>query len=425
MFLGLRERLTASFSPVKPSRVEQVATACETYKEKGFILPTFNCIAGSEETEEAVRCAYDNMYTVAPDVKLEHKYTEHWNTCGQVTMVRGVEADYARRRYVPIKQLGSGTYGSVWKMKIVGSEREIALKMFVATAGGDGVNFPSNTNEEFTTAMGQLATELKIISSVDSPNVIRYCDAFANASTRSVFLEMEFIDGSELGDWAQATTKERRQTKFIPMWRDALLALDALHSNNIAHRDIKGANIMVQRERLIFIDLGLSVHAEADFYDEKYPPHGPVIATHRNNWKNIIDAIVARTDIDKQQMQTLVLAEYDQMKIDIYTWMLADIYAVGTAFLKYLVLGRARNTCVDDFTELLSTLPLEQQEEIANWLVNLDEANTWPLDRIQMAMGAPYDGSPDIVLEKLLRYENYPKSIPLEEAIPLTCPLIQ
>ena len=48
--------------------------------------------------------------------------------------------------------------------------------------------------------------------------------------------------------------------EFLPLFRDMILGISYMHKNNIVHRDLKLANIMIESSALIkIIDFGLAI----------------------------------------------------------------------------------------------------------------------------------------------------------------------
>lgn len=103
-------------------------------------------------------------------------------------------------------------------------------------------------------------SEAKLLQNLKHPNIIRFCDAFAEATF--VYIVMEFCED---GDLAQliAKTKSAGDTfpkKVVINWLIQLaMALFYIHSRRVLHRDLKTNNIFVKRGGVIKLgDFGIA-----------------------------------------------------------------------------------------------------------------------------------------------------------------------
>ncbi len=110
--------------------------------------------------------------------------------------------------------------------------------------------------------------EIRLLASIDSPNVIKYKSAFFDEKSRQLCIVMEFADGGDLTVivfFIQSKIKQRKEKgvrfneNFI--WQtafDILRGLQFLHENKILHRDIKPANIFFVGKTAKLGDLNVS-----------------------------------------------------------------------------------------------------------------------------------------------------------------------
>ncbi|GKE10588.1 mitogen-activated protein kinase kinase kinase NPK1, partial [Tanacetum coccineum] len=102
----------------------------------------------------------------------------------------------------------------------------------------------------------ELEEEVKLLKNLSHPNIVRYLGTAREEESLNIFLE--FVPGGSIssllgkfGSFPESVI--RMYTKQI------LLGLEYLHKNGIMHRDIKGANILVDNKgRIKLADFGAS-----------------------------------------------------------------------------------------------------------------------------------------------------------------------
>ncbi len=89
------------------------------------------------------------------------------------------------RDFTLIKKLGDGAYSSVYKVKRSDDEQLYALKK---------VKLMSLTDKEKENALN----EVRILASIDHPNVIGFKEAFIDEPSSSLCLVMEYADNGDI-----------------------------------------------------------------------------------------------------------------------------------------------------------------------------------------------------------------------------------
>lgn len=84
-----------------------------------------------------------------------------------------------------IKKLGDGAYSSVYKVKRVSDNSIYALKQ---------VKMATLTEKERENALN----EVRILASIEEPNVISYKESFIDEPSSSLCLVMEYADNGDL-----------------------------------------------------------------------------------------------------------------------------------------------------------------------------------------------------------------------------------
>jgi cyclin-dependent kinase 12/13 len=153
--------------------------------------------------------------------------------------------------YENIAKVGSGTYGEVIKAYVKSDPSQIvALKKI--KIGNETEGFP-------ITAL----REIGILQQCDHPNIVKLLNVVTSSAKpnskeakHSTHLVFEYMDHELLG-YIETCTLSPAQVKCI--MKQSLEGLDYLHSQNIIHRDIKSANILVNNQGEVKIaDFGLA-----------------------------------------------------------------------------------------------------------------------------------------------------------------------
>ncbi|KAM3293576.1 hypothetical protein ACQJBY_036871 [Aegilops geniculata] len=149
------------------------------------------------------------------------------------------------------KLLGSGTFGQVYLGFNSEGGQMCAIKEVKVIADD------SNSKE----CLRQLNQEMLLLNQLSHPNIVQYYGSELSSETLSVYLE--FVSGGsihkllqEYGPFGEAIL--RKYTAQI------LSGLAYLHGRNTVHRDIKGANILVDPNGDIKLaDFGMAKHISA------------------------------------------------------------------------------------------------------------------------------------------------------------------
>ncbi|XP_052163947.1 mitogen-activated protein kinase kinase kinase NPK1-like [Oryza glaberrima] len=149
--------------------------------------------------------------------------------------------------------LGSGAFGSVFLGMDLDSGELLAVKQVL-------IGSSNATREKAQGHIRELEDEVKLLKNLSHPNIVRYIGTVREENSLNILLE--FVPGGSiqsllgrLGSFPEAVI--RKYTKQI------LHGLEYLHRNGIIHRDIKGANILVDNKGCIKLaDFGASKQVE-------------------------------------------------------------------------------------------------------------------------------------------------------------------
>ncbi len=149
--------------------------------------------------------------------------------------------------YAVEKELGRGGMAVVYKAVETDLHRVVALKVLPPGQGGP-------------TMAERFKREARMAASLDHPNIIPVYRVGQAAGT--YFFAMKFVEGRGV-DAIVESQGALPVPVVIEILRGAAAALAFAHERGIVHRDIKGANIMVDRDgRVLVSDFGIARAAE-------------------------------------------------------------------------------------------------------------------------------------------------------------------
>lgn len=218
-------------------------------------------------------------------------------------LVQGKWRGFSIGKYKVLERLGAGGMGSVYLCEHLTMHRKVAIKVL-----------PTSKNQD-PAALGRFYREARAAGSLDHPNLVRAHDIDQDGDLH--FLVMDYIDGVNLQQLVH------RRGKGLPVERachyifQTALGLAHAHDAGLVHRDVKPANILLDRQGIIrILDMGL-----ARFYEDQQ------------------DLLTLKYD-DKNVLGTADYVSPEQAVnshgVDIRT----DIYSLGST-LYYLLAGHA------------------------------------------------------------------------------------
>ncbi|KAL0234800.1 hypothetical protein PCE1_001836 [Barthelona sp. PCE] len=152
------------------------------------------------------------------------------------------------REYRVVKYIGKGSFGQVYRAIRHSDGLEYAIKE---------VDIRSMSQKERVEALN----EVRLLASVCSPFIIRYKHAFIEGAHKLHIV----TDYARCGDLQHRIKKLKSRRQFFSedtVWSyfiQIAMGLQALHNENILHRDIKAANIFLASDHQVKIgDLGVA-----------------------------------------------------------------------------------------------------------------------------------------------------------------------
>ena len=137
------------------------------------------------------------------------------------------------------KVLGKGSFGSVYLVRRRQDNKIYALKTVIL----EKLNKKEQENS---------VNEVRILASINHPNVIGYKEAFWDDEKSALNIVMEYADDGDLHTKIEKMKKAGGYFKEHIIWSYAIQMIEglkALHDKKIMHRDLKSANIFLVKDK--------------------------------------------------------------------------------------------------------------------------------------------------------------------------------
>ncbi|XP_075097208.1 protein IMPAIRED IN BABA-INDUCED STERILITY 1 isoform X2 [Nicotiana tabacum] len=144
-----------------------------------------------------------------------------------------------------LDKIGQGTYSSVFRARDLESGRTVALKK---------VRFYNFEPE----SVRFMAREILILRRLDHPNIMKLEGIITSRLSSSIYLVFEYME-HDISGLLSCPEVEFNESQVKCLMKQLLSGLDHCHSRGIMHRDIKGANLLVNNEGILKVaDFGLA-----------------------------------------------------------------------------------------------------------------------------------------------------------------------
>jgi len=126
--------------------------------------------------------------------------------------------------------IGRGGMGVVYRAEQLRYGRKVALKILAPELSADD-SFRERFEQEWRTA-----------ARIEHPNIVPIYEA--DESDGVLYIAMRYVEGTDLGSLLATEGRLEPQQAF-PVLEQVARALDAAHSNELVHRDVKPGNILI------------------------------------------------------------------------------------------------------------------------------------------------------------------------------------
>ncbi|MEU4732086.1 serine/threonine-protein kinase [Streptomyces sp. NPDC023588] len=151
-------------------------------------------------------------------------------------------------RYLLVEILGHGGMGTVWRAKDQLLDREVAVKELIISG---------LTDQERSTLHSRMTQEARAAARIKHPNVIAVYDVLEQEGRP--WIVMELVDGRSLADTI-ATEGTLLPHEAARVGVQVVAALEQSHRHGVLHRDVKPANVLLERGgRVVLTDFGIAL----------------------------------------------------------------------------------------------------------------------------------------------------------------------
>ena len=275
---GYRESVTSSVlepldeeSPLEPDRKSYVSFGAEsgsdTNNSKNLSVtdPEGNTVMQSYFDDVGSSPAGTDIDTGSLNARLSQFIAEDGEEEDEELMQHLEKDSWDDLKYMKGAMIGQGSFGTVFLALHAVTAELMALKQ---------VEMPSNSGTTMDAKKNSMIEALKheiaLLRDLKHANIVQYLGSNSDENHLNIFLE--YVAGGSVATMLvnYGSLNERLIANFV---RQILQGLNYLHSKDIIHRDIKGANILVDNKGTVKIsDFGISKRVEASSLLHPQPP---------------------------------------------------------------------------------------------------------------------------------------------------------
>mmetsp|Transcript_14731 Transcript_14731/g.22206 ORF Transcript_14731/g.22206 Transcript_14731/m.22206 type:complete len:674 (-) Transcript_14731:403-2424(-) len=137
------------------------------------------------------------------------------------------------------KCIGNGSFGSVYTCMDEATGQLMAVKALAIPTSCQVTGLDSDQSE-----LAKLCKEIEYMRSFNHPNIVRYLGATVDEASLQLYIFQEWVPGGSIANLS-AQYGEFRDKVVRRYTTHILRGLVYLHTNQIIHRDIKAANVLI------------------------------------------------------------------------------------------------------------------------------------------------------------------------------------
>jgi serine/threonine protein kinase/tetratricopeptide (TPR) repeat protein len=153
-------------------------------------------------------------------------------------------------RYLVVRRLGQGGFGTVYLGHDPELRREVALKV------------PRRDRFATEDDLARFVEEARTAARLSHPGIVSIHDIVREGS--SVCVVQEFVNGRDLAEWLATQPRPVEANRAAVLVAEIAEIIASAHQSGFVHRDLKPSNVLVDAEgRLRVTDFGLALHESA------------------------------------------------------------------------------------------------------------------------------------------------------------------
>lgn len=175
---------------------------------------------------------------------------------------------FEKNNWMKGQWIGEGSFGSVYLALHAVTGELMAVKQVELPNHAKG----TESDKKKTTMINALKVEIDLLQGLRHPHIVQYLGTSSDDTHLNIFLE--YVPGGSIAGMLKQynTFQEPLIRNFV---RQILEGLSYLHGQNIIHRDIKGANVLVDNKGSIKIsDFGISKRGDVAASANQLPGSG-------------------------------------------------------------------------------------------------------------------------------------------------------
>lgn len=165
------------------------------------------------------------------------------------------------RQYRIDSVVGQGGFGITYLAFDTDLQRRVAIKEcyprdFVSREGTTVVPTGASETKDFQWALGKFVDEATTLARFKHPGIVQVLQIIKDEN-KSAYIVLEFVEGQSFDQWLKSQSGPPDEESLKSVIAPLLDALEVVHENNIAHRDIAPDNIYIRQDgTAVLLDFG-------------------------------------------------------------------------------------------------------------------------------------------------------------------------
>lgn len=186
---------------------------------------------------------------------------EHKQFTVKMSNRHALEPGTMLRQYRIDSVVGQGGFGITYLAFDTDLQRRVAIKEcyprdFVSREGTTVVPTGASETKDFQWALGKFIDEATTLARFKHPGIVQVLQIIKDEN-KSAYIVLEFVEGQSFDQWLKSQSGPPDEESLKSVIAPLLDALEVVHENNIAHRDIAPDNIYIRQDgTAVLLDFG-------------------------------------------------------------------------------------------------------------------------------------------------------------------------